>query len=491
MSVIGITGYGAYLPRRRMCRQTVAEGHAWLAPGLKGKAKGVRTLAGWDEDTITMAVEACRNCLGPDDDRSRIGAIYFASTTPVFMDRLNAGVVAAALTLNETIRASDIGGSRRAGATSLLQALDSAAANNPNGGAALVVASESRKTRAASAQELAYGDAAACIEVGGENVIARLVGRHIMTVDFVDRFRAANTPYDYSWEERWARDEGYGKFVPQAIAAVLKDANLSAEQIDKVILPCPFRGLAAKLAAKAGLSSDAVANDHALDCGDLGAANALTLLAAELEMASPGDKILVADFGQGCEAFIFETTDAIAQFKPSRTFSAQIENGVLETNYLRYLTMRGLIDWEKGPKAEKDTRTSLSALYRNRNMLLGFIGGRHKETGEVQFPASRIALSEAGHEIDALEPYKLSEKHGEILSWSADRTALSPDPPNYYGMITFPEGGRLMMDFTDMLNVDVKTGMAMRMVFRIKEVDAPRDYTRYFWKATPLSPPVR
>ncbi|MBX9858118.1 MAG: OB-fold domain-containing protein [Sphingomonas sp.] len=485
MPDVGITGYGTYLPRRRLCRKTVAEAQAWLAPGLKANGKGTRALAGWDEDTVTMAVEAARACLGPGDDRAHIGGLHFASTTPVFIDRLNAGIVAAALTLGEEISASDQTGTRRAGTTALLQAIDSAAAR---GGTSLVVASEKRKARAASAQELAYGDGAACITVGTGPVIARLIGRHSLTIDFVDRFRAAGAEYEYLWEERWAREEGYGEFVPRAIAAVLRDAGIAADQIVKLILPCPFRGLAATLAAKAGLSGATVVDDHSLAIGDLGTANALMLLAASLETAQPGEKILVVDFGQGCEAFILEVTDAIAGFRPARRFADQLAGGVLEQNYLRYLTTRDLIDWDKGPKAERDTRTSLSGLYRNRAMLLGFVGGRHRETGEVQFPASRIALGETGHAIDALEPYKFAERQGQILSWSADRMALTPDPPNYYGMITFPEGGRLMMDITDVLGADVQTGMAVRMVFRIKDVDAPRDYTRYFWKATLLQP---
>jgi hypothetical protein len=43
-----------------------------------------------------------------------------------------------------------------------------------------------------------------------------------------------------------------------------------------------------------------------------------------------------------------------------------------------------------------------------------------------------------------------------------------------------------MMDFADVLGAPVSTGMAMRMVFRIKEIEAARDFTRYFWKAQPV-----
>ena len=60
---VGITAYGAYLPRLRLDRASIAAAHAWAMPGLKGQGRGERSMADWDEDSITMAVEAARDCL--------------------------------------------------------------------------------------------------------------------------------------------------------------------------------------------------------------------------------------------------------------------------------------------------------------------------------------------------------------------------------------------------------------------------------------------
>ena len=65
--MIGITGYGAYVPRARLQRKAVAEANAWFAPNLRGAAKGERAMANWDEDAVTMAVEAGRDCLPAAD----------------------------------------------------------------------------------------------------------------------------------------------------------------------------------------------------------------------------------------------------------------------------------------------------------------------------------------------------------------------------------------------------------------------------------------
>ena len=59
----GILSYGAYLPRRRLQRKSIAAANSWFAPGLRGLARGERAMANWDEDTVTMAVEAARDCL--------------------------------------------------------------------------------------------------------------------------------------------------------------------------------------------------------------------------------------------------------------------------------------------------------------------------------------------------------------------------------------------------------------------------------------------
>ena len=54
-NAVGILAFGAYLPRLRLARKSVAEANAWFNPGLKGLAKGERTMCNWDEDTVTMA----------------------------------------------------------------------------------------------------------------------------------------------------------------------------------------------------------------------------------------------------------------------------------------------------------------------------------------------------------------------------------------------------------------------------------------------------
>ena len=146
--MVGITGFGACIPRLRLQRATVVAANQWANPGLAALAKGERSMANWDEDSVTLAVEAARDCLN-GVDRNTISNISLASTTLPFADRQNAGIVATALTLPAGIGAMDITGSQRAGTSALIGALTSA---NTDASEHLCIAADKRQARPGSTQ---------------------------------------------------------------------------------------------------------------------------------------------------------------------------------------------------------------------------------------------------------------------------------------------------------------------------------------------------
>lgn len=484
---VGLTAFGGYVPRLRLQRKAVAQANAWIAPNFLGKGKGERSMANWDEDAVTMAVEAARDLLGVDDDRSHVDALYFGSTTMPFKDRLNSGIIAAALTLDEKVRAVDVASTQRADTSALMQALAAVKAGEAKN--ALVLAADHRKTKAVTSQELDFGDGAAAVMIGTDNVIATYLGGASLTIDFVDHFKGDTEEFDYNWEERWIRDEGFSKIVPRAVKAALEKTGISASDIKHFVLPCIFGDkFAQQLAKRSGLAPETARDTLAANCGETGAAHALVMLVHMLQKeAKPGDKVLMLHFGGGCDALVFEVTDKIASQSGKRGIAGSLAERVEETNYLKFLTFNGLVEWEKGMRAEQDKKTALTTLYRNEEMLMGLVGGRCKETGVVQFPRSRISVNPNNHTVDTQEPYKFAEKKAKILSWSADFLSFSMNPPNHYGMVVFDEGGRIMMDFTDVETGTVDSGMEVKLVFRIKEFDDKRGFRRYFWKAVPIA----
>jgi 3-hydroxy-3-methylglutaryl CoA synthase len=480
--MIGITGYGGYVPRLRLSRQAAGQANAWYAPQLAAR-KGTRAMANWDEDSITMAVAAARDCLGPAADRHHVRAVFLASDTLPFAERLNAGVVAGALTLDDAVDALDLGGSQRAALSALTQAM---ARVQSGGGNVLVLAADNRRTRAASAQELDYGDAAAALLVGRDRVIAEFLGAGTLSVDFVDHFRAAGEEVDYHWEERWVRDEGIAKLAPRAIAAALDQSGVQASQIDHFIFPSSFAKMDAQLAKACGVRADAVVNALADTVGDSGLPHGMLLLAHVLERARPGQHILVAQFGSGAQALVFRVTDAIDSFRPARGVSQWIARGVEERSYTKFLAFKGQLALERGMRGEQDKKTALSTAWRHRSALLGLVAGKCEVTGSVHFPPSRLSYDEGKPLQDSQKPYPLADRAARVLSWSAEYLSYHPAPPHHYGQIDFDGGGRILMDFTDLDVGEVDSGTAMEMVFRIKDIDERRGFTRYFWKATPV-----
>ena len=140
-------------------------------------------------------------------------------------------------------------------------------------------------------------------------------------------------------------------------------------------------------------------------------------------------------------------------------------------------------------RGEQDKKTALTTLYRHRQAILGLVGGRCERTGDVHFPPSRLSYSEGNPALDTQVPYKMADRRGEVLSWSAEYLSFNMSPPHYYGQIDFDGGGRILMEFTDNAPGEVQSGTKVEMVFRIKDIDEARGFTRYFWKATPVRAP--
>jgi uncharacterized OB-fold protein len=252
-------------------------------------------------------------------------------------------------------------------------------------------------------------------------------------------------------------------------------------------MPVTLRGVAAAMAKKVGLAETAVRDNLDGQCGDTGATHALVMLVHALQDAKPGDKIMVVSFGQGCDVLVFEATPALAKLGPRAGIKGSLARRKPETNYNKYLSFNNLVTGEKGLRSEVDKWTALSALYRKRDMLTGLIGGKCSKCGTVQFPKTNICVNPNCNAMHSQEDHPFADMAGKVNSYTADLLTYSPDPPAHYGMVQFAEGGRMMIDFADVDVGGIQVGMPMRMVFRIKEYDPQRSFTKYFWKAAPAA----
>lgn len=475
-SKTGILSFGAYVPRLRLQRAAIARSVAWYNAGLAALGKGERTRCAWDEDTITMAVEAARDCLS--DGGQSAGKLFLASTTLPFADRQNAGLVKEALNLPDRIGTMDMTGSQRAGTSALIAALESALQ-----GPVLCIASEHPGARPASEEEMTNGDAAAAILVGPGEPVADYLGSYQTSQDFVHQFRAAHARHTFSWESRWVREEGYGGLMPQAVSDALTSLNLAPEDISHFILASPMRGVALQVAKSAGIPADAVSDTYSDTIGYAGCAQPLVGLAGVLEEAEPGAIILVAAFGQGCDILAFRVRKA-ARTEHRMGLRGWLARRMPDDNYIRHLFWGGELALDAGIRGEADIKTPLSMLYRRRRTILGLVGGKCRETGTVQFPKSDVSVAQNARKVGTQADHPLSDLPAKVVTFTSDRLGVSAAPPNCYGMVEFEGGGRFVTDFADIGDTPLEVGAPVRMMFRLKRTDS-RGFRHYFWKAVP------
>jgi 3-hydroxy-3-methylglutaryl CoA synthase len=480
--MVGIVSYGGYIPRRRLNRMSVIQEMGWYIPALMMVANGERSMCNWDEDSLTMAVASAKDCIA-GFDKTKIDSLFLATTTPSFADRQNAGIISAALNLREDIVTADFTSSLKSSTTALISGLEALKSGERK--QVLISASDHRKTRSASFYEMWFGDGSASLLLGSDNVIAEYKGSYSISLDFIDHYRGEFKEFDYTWEERWIRDEGYAKIIPQAINGLLKKYGLSIKDISRVVYPCFISREHKGIAKKIGASKEQIVDNMHEVTGETGTAHPIVMLVSVLEQAKPGDKIIVASFGQGSDALLFEVTDAITKLPARMGIKGSLENRKEETSYAKFLKFNELINAETGIRAEAPTQTALTTLWRNRKMILGFVGGKCTKCGTVQYPKTNVCVNPKCNAFHSQVDYEFSDKEASVMSFTGDYLAVSVEPPAIYGMVQFEGGGRTLLDFTDCDLENIHVGQKVRLSFRKKYYDKERGFTGYFWKAIP------
>jgi 3-hydroxy-3-methylglutaryl CoA synthase len=332
--MIGITSYGAYIPRLRLNRMAIFQGMGWFAPAIMMVAQGERSMCNWDEDAVTMAVAASRDCLR-GMDKSSLDSLFLASTTLPFADRQNAGIVSAALNLKEDLVAADYTASQKVATTALITAVEGIMSGERNN--ILVTASDRRETKTAYFYEMWFGDGAASLMVGDSDVIAEYKGSYSLSIDFVDHYRGMDKQYDYVWEERWTRDKGYGEIIPRAVNGLFDKLGMTMDDVDKLVFPCFFKGDHRKIAGNLGAGPEKLVDNMHEVCGETGAAHSFMMFISALEDAKPGDRIVMCGFGQGANALCFEVTDNITKLAKRNGVSGSLANKKTTDNYLKWM----------------------------------------------------------------------------------------------------------------------------------------------------------
>jgi hydroxymethylglutaryl-CoA synthase len=478
--MVGIKSYGAYIPRYRINHNTI-----FSAVGFLGSfpPPGENAVANHDEDTLSMAVAAGVDCLN-SMKREEIEGLYLATTSQPYMLRQNSAIVAAALNLQNNIRTADFLGSNKAGTGALLSAFDAVKGGTLTN--VLVCASDCRVSKPGSSQETLYGDAAAAVLMSSDDVIATLEGHFSISYDFPDRWKTTSDKFEHAWEDRFIRDAGYTKMIPEAISGLLKKYNLAITDFTKIAFPDLYPREHAAIVKRLGADPRQIQTSLLDKVGDSGVASPLMMLVAALEDAKPGDKIMVASFGNGSDAMFFQVTEKIKKIGDRRGIKKNLETKKELASYEKYLAFRNLTPVELGMRGEIGFHTPMSTLFRERETVLALCGSKCKRCGTPQYPRQRICVNPDCGAVDQMEGYRFSDKKGVLFTYTGDNLAASIDPPAIYGFVDFDGGGRFWFDITDCDLDSTKVGMPVEMTFRRRYVDESGGVYGYSWKAMPV-----
>lgn len=470
--MVGITSYGAYVPAHRLALGALG--------GRLAKEGGPERAVAWnDEDSVTMAVAAAANCLR-DFDRQRVDAVHFASTTPPFHEKQAAALIARALDLRRDLHCADFAGSLRAGTHALRAAHDAVRAGSCR--QVLVVASDCRLGAPGSGLERSGGDGAAAFLVADADVIAEIDGVHAISDEIVDVWRGDRDAFVHAWEDRFVVQEGYGPRTEEAIKGLLDHRARPLDDYAHVVLPGPDARSHAELAHRLGVKKTALADPAFGRLGNAGAAFAPLLLAGALERAKPGDRLLVANYGDGADALSLTVRDPIDELGPRRGLAWHLACRRPVARYDRYLEARGLAvsEWE----APAGPGLSATIHHRERDADIGFRGQRCRRCRAVQFPPQRVC--ESCFAKDDFDPHRLSDRRGHLVTYTLDYFFPTPNPPTVVGIVD-ADGARIHMQIIDLDPAEVRIGLPLEFVFR--RIHRVGGRPNYYWKATPVADP--
>lgn len=466
-----IASIGGYLPLLRLDRAAAAKDFAWT--GLAMPRAGWRAVAGWDEDPLTMAVEAARSLVTVQAPC----ALRFASTSAYFTDRAQSATIVDALALPSGVRTSDAANTRRAATSAVLDALLA-------GTDEIVAGSDKRDVQPGNASLLAFGDGAAAVRTGPSGA-AQMIGHASISHDLIDRYSSRDHPVSYAYEERFVRDTAVSEILIPAIRAACRSAEIEPSQIAQAAVAEPVGGCWAAAARKLGTGAPNHCADVAGEAGDLGAAHALFGLGLALDAAQPGDHVLLVGYGNGADAVILRVD---AEVPGAADLAAQLKQGVPLTQITRFLSLIGAIEMDWGMRSEFSQKAQATVLERIGRDMIGFIGGRDS-AGNVQFPKSAIPVNPSLGAPEELEDVRLADDIARIVSVTADRLNFTPDPPFDFGLVQFANGARVMMEMADRPIQGFEVGQEVRMRLRIKSLDRKLGFRTYFWKAAPVTRP--
>lgn len=331
----GIVGYGVYIPSYRIKVEEIAKVWGDNAQAIsRGLVVNEKSVPAPDEDTATISVEAARNSLKRAGiDPQKIGAVYVGSESHPYAVKPTATIVAEAVDASPDLTAADLEFACKAGTAGIQICMGLVDSGNVDYG--LAVGADTAQGAPSDALEYTASAGGAAYVIGSENTLADFEGTYSFTTDTPDFYRREGKPYPRHGG-RFTGEPAYFKHVLSAAKGMFEKMGTEASDYDHAVFHQPngkfYIRAARKLGFneeqyKTGLLTPTIGNTYS-GATPLG-------LAAILDIAKPGDRILAVSYGSGAgsDAFSIEVKEAI---KEKQDLAPTVQEMIKNKRYVDY-----------------------------------------------------------------------------------------------------------------------------------------------------------
>jgi len=332
----GIVGYGAYIPRNRIKVEEIAKVWGADAPSYKkGLMLEEKSVPSPDQDTITMSVEASKNALKRAGiDPLDIGAVYVGSESHPYAVKPSGTVLAEALGATPEVHTADFEFACKAGTEGMFVALNLVKAGTITYG--LGVGADTSQGAPGDALEYSAAAGAAAFIFGKDKVVAEVLETYAYMTDTPDFWRRE---YEYYPQHggRFTGEPAYFKHVIGAAKGIMNKADMQAGDFNYVIFHQPNGKFPFKAGKILGFSREQIEPGWLVNkLGNTYSGSSPLGLTATLDIAKPGDHILLVSYGSGAgsDAFILKVTPRIDEVRDLAPLTREILNN--NKKYLEY-----------------------------------------------------------------------------------------------------------------------------------------------------------
>ena len=464
--MIGITSCGYHVPFYRLEREHI--GHAWARrPG-----RGERAAIYFDEDALTLGMEAAQRCL-EDRGKTGIDGVYFASSSAPFRQRSSASFLAAACDLRPECETADFGASLRSATAALRAGLD--AIGNRRLSQVLIAAGEVRDGQPGEGAEDWFGDAGSAVTLGRDGVLAEILATASQSDAFLDEWRRDSDDFIHTQASRFSTERGYRAGIVAVGTRLFDSLGIGPQDCAKLILPSPDGRAHMAAARKLGFQDAQIQDPLFSQVGACGSPAPFLLLAAALESARAGDRLLALGYGDGADGFVLRVTDAIKTRPVAQSLSDHLGEKRLYPSYQLFKKMRTYY-------AEHADGPELSNVFlaKEDRQNIRLYGSQCPRCGTRQYPLARICI--ACHNHDSLQDVPLA-RSGQVFTFTRDHLYQAADSPTIMSVVDLDGGGRLYLQMTDVDPEDVRVGDSVVLSLRRRK-EGPTMH-HYYWKCRP------